>query len=68
MLQEEEQRKIDFKNELCRKLQKIFKFDISQVLALGPLVVHAMDLVKQRYQKSQHGGDKQEHGGGLQDY
>lgn len=46
MLQDEERLQIEYKDLLQRKLAKVFKFSICQVVAIGPLLVHALDLMK----------------------
>ena len=61
MLQEEERRKIEFKDQLATTLKKLFPFNICQVVAVGPLLVSALDLLKQRYSQAIY----QKHGGGL---
>ena len=52
MLQEEERRKIEFKDQLATTLKKLLPFNICQVVAVGPLLVSALDLLKQRYSQA----------------
>ena len=48
-LYDEEEKKLQYKDQLAKSLGKIVKFDICQVLAVGPLLIHAIDRLRENY-------------------
>ena len=48
VLQEEERLQVEYKDKIAKKLNKVFKFSICQIVAIGPLLIHALDLMQQR--------------------
>ena len=48
----EERRQVEYKDELARLLQPFFPCSVNQVIAIGPMLVYAMTLLKKRYAQS----------------